>query len=108
MINITTSKPNVGNEMNFWDELNAINKSFCASLGLPTDTYDRDLSKSEQTGRLSADELYIAHMMKIAAMMTEAEIETLDARRTAIFHGDMMKGRDLPGLPAAAYKRETA
>ena len=92
----------------FFDDLARINKSFCEMLDLPTDVYDRHLSESERSGRLSADELYIAHMMKIAAMMTEAEIETLDARRTAIFHGDMMKGRDLPGLPAAAYKRETA
>ena len=85
--------------MKFFDELATINKSYCAMLGLPTEPHDRALSESEKSARLSADEI------KISQMMTEAETKTLDARRAAIFRGDMMQGRDLPGLPAATYKR---
>ena len=33
-------------------------------LGLPTDVYDRALSESEKSGRLSADELHIAKMFE--------------------------------------------
>lgn len=62
--------------MNFFNEVARINKSYCASLGLPGDVYDRPLSVEERTGRLSADELKIAQIMENGTNRRAAEMFT--------------------------------
>lgn len=50
--------------MNLFQEISRTNKAYCASLGLPSDTYDRPLAESEVNGTpLSAEEAEIAKFM---------------------------------------------
>lgn len=50
--------------LNLFAEINRTNKAYCASLGLPSDTYDRPLAEAETNGTpLSPGEAEIAKFM---------------------------------------------
>lgn len=82
--------------MNLFAEISRTNKAYCASLGLPSDTYDRPLSEAEVNGTpLSPTEVEIAHLM--ANGMSRAKAEKWAPIN--LLHGVSAKPVIKPALP---------